>query len=227
MPFQEFASNFKEDEKEKNQKPVYMVGIAVLLTVAIAYFAFNVFTTGENSRFEVESVNSKEDVAETKKIFVHVAGEVNNPGLQELDSDGRVSQAIELAGGATENADLNSVNLAKKCEDGEQIIIPAKVETEVDADGAADETLSGSAAKSSSGASTLQGSGGSTGAGKVNINTADASLLQTISGIGPSKAQKIIEYRKQNGSFKSVDDLTNVSGIGVKTLESIRSQICV
>ena len=84
-----------------------------------------------------------------------------------------------------------------------------------------------SSANSSTDSSASSGGSASSNNGKVNINTADATGLQQISGIGPSKAQKIIAYREQNGKFKSIEDLTNVSGIGEKTLESIRDQICV
>ena len=212
VSFQDFAFDLEEDKKNRSYKPVYLIGVAVLLLLAIVYFAFSFFSSTESSGVEVTKEQDAQETQAAKKVYVHVAGEVNSPGLIELDEGARVSEAISLAGDATEDANVAGVNLAKKCEDGEQIIVPKKA-SEADAASSGDGTAASSSASSAS--------------GKVNINTADSAELQTISGIGPSKAQKIIDYRTQNGSFKSVDDLTNVSGIGDKTLASIRDQICV
>ncbi len=217
MNFEDYSFNTVEDEeKKKNIKPTYLIGVAVLVLLAIVYAAINLLPSSSSSGFSVESQETKtEEATETSSIFVHVAGEVKNPGIVELASGERVALAIEKAGGATENALLDSINLAKKCEDGEQIVIPSKVQNEDSSQASSsDSAASGSSASSANN-------------GKVNINTADATGLQQISGIGPSKAQKIIAYREQNGKFKSIEDLTNVSGIGEKTLESIRDQICV
>lgn len=217
MSFEDYAFNTVEDEQKKKKiKPTYVVGVAVLLLLAIVYVALNFFSGSSNSGFEVQHDDAQvQETGDYSTIFVHVAGEVKNPGMVELESNERVAKAIELAGGATENAQLDSINLAKKCEDGEQITVPSKIAT--DSSGAtSSDSLSASAASSSS-----------SNNGKININTADVAGLQQISGIGPSKAQKIIAYREQNGKFKSVEDLTNVSGIGEKTLASIKDQICV
>ena len=217
MSFDEYAFNTVEDEEKKKSriKPTYIIGVAVLLLVAVAYIAFNFLSSSENTGFSVEHTQSEQATVENdSKIFVHVAGEVANPGMVELEADERVATAIEKAGGATENAQLDSINLAKKCEDGEQISVPSKISAE-SSGGASTETT------------TATGSASASNSGKVNINTADAAGLQQISGIGPSKAQKIIAYREQNGKFKSIEDLTNVSGIGEKTLASIKDQICV
>lgn len=216
MSFEEYAFNTVEDEDKKKSKikPTYVIGVAVLLLVALAYVGFNFFTSSSNAGFSVEHEKAEVETENTaSRIYVHVAGEVKNPGMVELESDERVAVAIEKAGGATDNALLDSINLAKKCEDGEQISVPSKVPTDT------------SGATSTEAATTESSS--TSNNGKVNINTADASGLQQISGIGPSKAQKIIAYREQNGKFKSVEDLTNVSGIGEKTLASIKDQICV
>ena len=217
MSFEDYAFNTVEDEekKAKKVKPTYVIGVAVLLIIAVVYVALNFLPTSENAGFSVEHDQEAQQTTENdSKIFVHVAGEVKNPGMVELQADERVATAIEKAGGATENAQLDSINLAKKCEDGEQISVPSKVAAE-SAGGASAETGTSETGSSSS------------NNGKVNINTADAAGLQQISGIGPSKAQKIIAYREQNGKFKSIEDLTNVSGIGEKTLASIKDQICV
>jgi len=156
---------------------------------------------------------SEESVKEIKneKILVHVAGEVLNSGVYELESGARVIDALMAAGGATSLANLDIINLAAPISDGEKIYIPSVIEK-----------INQFNQNSSF---TSYSSGGSSG--KININTADASELQKLSGIGPGKAKSIIDYRNKNGPFKSVDDLLNVSGIGEKTLEKIRDEIVV
>ena len=218
MSFEDYAFNTVEDEqKKKKVKPTYVIGVAVLLLLGVIYVAMNFFSGSSTQGFEVQHDEVQAQETEgSATIFVHVAGEVKNPGMVELGANERVAKAIELAGGATENAQLDSINLAKKCEDGEQITVPSKVTAESSGTASSDSSSSQASSASSSSSN-----------GKVNINTADATGLQQISGIGPSKAQKIIAYREQNGKFKSVEDLTNVSGIGEKTLASIKDQICV
>lgn len=225
VSFQDFADDIKEESKFGNLKPAYVIGVAVIFLGIVAYVCFNLFLSpSSDGGF---SINKSENQSESQEqsenaegseqtIFVHVSGHVKKPGLVELNSNDRVATAIEKAGGANEDANLNSINLAKKCEDGEQINVPSLED-------ANNETSASSQNSSSSATSSTSSSSN----GKININTADSAGLQQISGIGPSKAQKIIAYREQNGNFKSVDDLTNVSGIGEKTLASIRDQICV
>lgn len=156
---------------------------------------------------------SEESEKEIKKekILVHVAGEVLNSGVYELESGARVIDALMAAGGATSLANLDIINLAAPISDGEKIYIPSVIEK-----------INQFNQNSSF---TSYSSGGSSG--KININTADASELQKLTGIGPGKAKSIIDYRNKNGPFKSVDDLLNVSGIGEKTLEKIRDEIVV
>jgi len=157
---------------------------------------------------------SEESVKEIKneKILVHVAGEVLNSGVYELESGARVIDALMAAGGATSLANLDLINLAAPISDGEKIYIPSVIEK-------IKQLNQGSSYTSSA------YSGG--GSGKININTADTTELQKLSGIGPGKAKSIIDYRNKNGPFRSVDDLLNVSGIGEKTLEKIRDEIVV
>lgn len=126
-----------------------------------------------------------------------------------------MSQAIDAAGGLTGEADVTGLNRASKISDGQKIYVPTVGEQQatVAVDGA------------ESGAATTLGAGSSSGL--VNINTASAAELQTLSGIGPSMAQSIIDERTQNGTFASVDDLMRVSGIGEKKLAKIKDFICV
>ncbi len=157
------------------------------------------------------------------KINVDVEGAVRHPGLYELDAGSRVGDAICAAGGMSKKAARGQVNLASVLEDGQQVVVPGKQDL-------ASSGAQGSQAAGGSGSGSSGSSGGGAGgdiAGKININTASASELEQLSGIGESLSQRIIDYRTANGPFASVDELTNVSGIGDARLESIRTQICV
>lgn len=149
------------------------------------------------------------------EVYVDVDGAVARPGVYRLKEGARVSQAIDAAGGLTAEADVTGLNRASKITDGQKIYVPTVGEQQ--AATAAGEAGSGAAAASGAVASS----------GLVNINTASAAELQTLSGIGPSMAQSIIDERTQNGAFASVDDLMRVSGIGEKKLAKIKDCICV
>lgn len=157
-------------------------------------------------------------------VYVDIGGAVKNPMLAELPSGSRVEDAIKAAGGLTKKADMTGVNRAQILTDGEKIYIPEEGEDV----GAASGGSSGSASSSSAGS----GAGGSTelagiSGGRININTADVTLLQQLTGVGPVTAQKIVDYREQNGKFTSVDDLKNVSGIGEKTFEKMKDDVTI
>ena len=158
--------------------------------------------------------SSSKASAETE-VYVDVDGAVASPGVYRLQDGARVSQAIDAAGGLMAEADVTGLNRASKVTDGQKIYVPTVGEQQAAlAAGGAD---GGAAAASGTGASS----------GLVNINTASAAELQTLSGIGPSMAQSIIDERTQNGAFASVDDLMRVSGIGEKKLAKIKDCICV
>ena len=148
-------------------------------------------------------------------MYVDVDGAVASPGVYRLQDGARVSQAIDAAGGLTAEADVTGLNRASKVTDGQKIYVPTVGEQQAAL--AAGGAEGGAAAASGTGASS----------GLVNINTASAAELQTLSGIGPSMAQSIIDERTQNGAFASVDDLMRVSGIGEKKLAKIKDCICV
>ena len=135
--------------------------------------------------------------------------------VYRLKDGARVSQAIDAAGGLTAEADVTGLNRASKITDGQKIYVPTVGEQQTAA----------AVGGAESSASTTPGTGSSSGL--VNINTASAAELQTLSGIGPSMAQSIIDERTQNGAFASVDDLMRVSGIGEKKLAKIKDCICV
>lgn len=139
-------------------------------------------------------------------IIVDVAGEVAQPGVYEFAEGDRVIDAIERAGGQLPKADLSLLNLAAPLTDGTQILV----------------SKAGPPGVVVPGGGTVGSSGG-----LININSASATELETLSGIGEVLAATIVEYREQNGPFASVDDLMDVSGIGPATLEEIRDQVTV
>ncbi len=147
-------------------------------------------------------------------VVVHVAGAVTEPGVVELDAGSRVADAVERAGGATSEADLGTVNLARVLADGEQVYVPAVGEEPPPAAGP---PPSGSA----------DGAGGGGSQAPVDLNTAGAAELEELPGIGPALATAILEWRDTNGGFASVEDLDLVSGIGPATLERLRPLVTV
>ena len=197
-----------------------LVGIIIMI---ILFFCFdnNGFKNSNKDDLDIydialiEGNENNDEKIENKisKIKVHITGEVLKQGLIELDEGSRIADAINEAGNITEFADLSKVNLAYELSDGQKVYIPSiKDETE--------EYISESA-----GESVLEDE--DVKDGKININTADIDLLQTIIGVGESLASKIIDYRKQNGKFKSIEDLKNVSGIGDKKFEDIKDKVIV
>lgn len=177
--------------------------------------AFN--GSGSNAESAVNSSDST--------VTVHVTGCVVNPGVYELPKGSRVADGIKAAGGLTQEAAEGGVNQARLLSDSEQIMVPSLQNMQ---------SLQGNvgAGEASGGGSQETGIVGALGSqgvvgGKININVATSQQLQTVSGIGESTARKIIEYREANGPFRSVDDLTNVSGIGEKRLASMRESLCV
>lgn len=161
------------------------------------------------------SDGSSSKVSAETEVYVDVDGAVARPGVYRLKDGARVSQAIDAAGGLTAEADVTGLNRASKVTDGQKIYVPTVGEQQT--------ALAAGGAEG--GAATVSGAG--TSSGLVNINTASAAELQTLSGIGPSMAQSIIDERTQNGAFASVDDLMRVSGIGEKKLAKIKDCICV
>lgn len=159
-------------------------------------------------------------------VVVHVIGAVSSPGLVTLPAGSRVSDAVERAGGATGPADLTRVNLARVVADGERLWVPAVGETEapaaVDGTGAAP-TAGGAAPAPGAGA----GSSGSSPETLVDLNTADRTTLETLPGIGPSLADRIIAWRDAHGRFRAVEDLLDVSGIGDGRFADLRDRVRV
>ena len=170
---------------------------------------------GSGDALDDASDGSSSKASAETEVYVDVDGAVASPGVYRLQGGARVSQAIDAAGGLTAEADVTGLNRASKITDGQKIYVPTVGEQQAAAavDGA------------ESGAATTPGAGSSSGL--VNINKASVAELQTLSGIGPSMAQSIIDERTKNGPFASVDDLMRVSGIGEKKLAKIKDCICV
>ena len=186
-----------------------VIGGILLILVGVG----GLFSKKEESVEETEVVVTtvlaeKTEVSTTQEtvIFVDIKGAVKNPGVYQMKVGDRVKDALEAAGGLTEEADSQKVNLAKRLEDQMVIVVP-KVGEE------AEEIPAGETRNEA------------TKEGKVNINTATVEELKTLKGVGEKKAEAIIEYRKKNGSFQTKEDLMKVRGIGKKLFESFQEMI--
>lgn len=190
-----------------NKKNLIIFGIIAIILIIM--FVRNKFENTNEIELNYENIvtTSEENIVEEvedNSIKVHITGEINNPGLIELVSGDRISDAIEKAGGVTSLADTSKVNLAYMLSDGEKIYIPNINDEE--------------------GVEYIQSSSQNT---KININTATQEELETLTGIGESTAKSIIEYREQNGKFATIEDIKNVSGIGDAKYEKLKDEITV
>ncbi|MBP3824394.1 MAG: helix-hairpin-helix domain-containing protein [Butyrivibrio sp.] len=184
-----------------------------------------------NNTLEAEAFSSQEDsgketeTPETldneppENVVVYVCGAVVNPGVYELSEGSRIDDALAAAGGFSEDADRTYVNLAARLSDGSKLQIPTISET-------SDEALAKEIESFDTGDNGYK-SGASDGSGLININTASQTELATLPGIGEGIAGKIIKYRDENGSFKSIEDIMKVSGIKDKLFSKIKDQITV
>lgn len=160
------------------------------------------------------STNKEQVESEAVTVYVHVAGQVKNPGVYELKNGLRVIDAVNMAGGPLQEADLDSLNLAEKLHDEEKIYVPKKGEIPP-------ATVNTYNTQSATTQSQTQNNG------KVNINTAGLEELKTLPGIGDVLAGNIIDYRNANGPFKSIDEIVNVPKIGPKTFENLKDKITI
>lgn len=165
-------------------------------------------------------------ISNATSSFVHVGGCVVSPGVVELPTSSRVSDAIAAAGGFSDNAAPDALNLARLISDGEQIIVPSLEEYEVSKP-SFDATAANTADLSQADGTTASSNTSATDNNLININTASSAELQTLNGIGPSTAEKIIADREASGPFGSIEDLMRVSGIGEKKFASLAPYICV
>lgn len=213
-----FKDNLMQSRKLKN---AFLILTVIVISVVLLSFGIWKFSDGGSSDSEsiniIQEEKSSETVMEedTGYIIVDISGEVVNPMVIELPAGSRIQDAISGAGGLTKNADISTVNRAEKLEDGTKILIPSKNET-------SDGNISSSESSSGSASTNIKENNN-----RVNINKADSEELRTLDGVGPAMAERIITYRNENGSFKTIEDLKNVSGIGDKTFEKLKNNICV
>ncbi len=205
---------FFDEWKEKweswslSAKAAVIGGILLILVGVGGLFSKKEESVEGTTVVETTMLAEKTEVSTTQEtvIFVDIKGAVKNPGVYQMKVGDRVKDALDAAGGLTEEADSQKVNLAKRLEDQMVIVVP-KVGEE------AEEIPAGETRKEA------------TKEGKVNINTATVEELKTLKGVGEKKAEAIIEYRKKNGSFKTKEDLMKVRGIGKKLFDSFQERI--
>ena len=163
-------------------------------------------------------INEPLKIMEQKYITVDISGEVNKPGVYRIKEEDRLNDLIIMAGGLTEEADIDRINRARFLSDGAKVYIPSINEKSLDLPldhNSGDETGNDYLKEDSS------------SKGKVNINTASQKDLETIPSIGPITAEKIIRYRETISKFQSIEDIMNVPGIGEKTFENIKDYISI
>lgn len=193
-----------------NKELLKTAALPLVIGVAVLFFWFYgaeediVVSGGDDVSSEIVSEDVSGQTGSGTEMYVDISGAVVNPGVYEVSETTRLFQVIEMAGGLAENADVDSLNRAEIVYDGQKIIVGTSGNSEP-------------AVSDKSGITN----------GKVNLNLADSATLQTIPGIGPSKAERIIDYRTTQGRFKKAEDIMNITGIGEKTFESIRDYITV
>lgn len=212
------------DNLTKKQK-IVVIAIAGIVVIGIMYFIYNKNQVKEDINIEneilVNNVITNENNTNDDIVIIHITGSVKNPGIVKLKEGSRIEDAIESAGGLTENADITKVNLAYVVEDGTKIKIPSASEEDI-----GDEDIIDS--KSGDNIIIKENTVSSNNSTQtININKATEKEFETLPGIGPSLASKIIEYRNQNGKFESIEDIKNVNGIGDNKYEKIKDLITV
>ena len=168
-----------------------------------------VTTVPKDSASEKEEKSQKSETEEVEQdlITVDVKGAVKSPGIYDLPVGSRINDAVQKAGGLTDNADSKSINLAQRISDEALVYVPTK-----------EETTSQEAHSNATGSKESK---------KVNLNKASLEELKQVKGLGAKRAQDIIDHRESNGKFKSVDELKKVSGIGAKTIEKLKEYVTV
>jgi competence protein ComEA len=183
----------------RRQAIVVALGLAVVLLLGARWVGH----PGATSAPAAEPIRVRAGPSARPKVVVHVTGAVRRPGLYRLPDGARVADAIQKAGGPNRNALLESVNLAAPLADGQQVLVPRKTPAAV-----------------RGGAVTTEGA-----VGPVSLSAATLEQLDTLPGVGPVTAQKILDYRTAHGAFRSVEELDAVPGIGPATIEELRDLV--
>lgn len=189
-----------------------VLGIVLRFALPVGGESPEILLNGEMKGNDKDAEVPEGEVPEEKElIIIHITGAVREPGVYILEEGARVYEAVEKAGGQSDDADLEMINLAEPLYDGQPVYVPRKSDRD----------------PSQPPGGIFQGGLQQGKEGRININSANKSQLETLPGIGAVKAQNIIDYREKNGPFKSVDDLLKVTGIGEKTLESLGDLITI
>ncbi|ANE22745.1 hypothetical protein AAY81_05980 [Denitrobacterium detoxificans] len=225
MPFIDPSEQLSENMHVGECSVPMLVGIVALVVLVIGLVVFNVAHAMAGDPFSVSSASASQEAPagdpageapaepdEAARVVVYVSGCVVAPGVYDFPEGTRVGACIDAAGGFTDEANCDALNLARVVQDGEQLLVPA--------------AGSPGAPSGSSGSSSVSPAPGAVG-GLVNINTASAAELETLSGVGASTAKKIVANREEEGPFKSKEDLKRVPGIGEKKYASLADSICV
>ena len=205
----------------KKQK---IIAIILITIIGIGIYCYTDAIENTNEEeienvLEVAQTNTTKETEE-KNIFVHIAGCVQKEGMLELSSNSRIADAIEKAGGLTQEADLSDINLAYLLEDGMKIYIPNQNERQEN-----NEKTKNTPKEENTPSMQIQDT--NTKQDVININTATQEELDTLPGIGPATAAKIIAYRKEKGKFNNKEEIKEVSGIGEAKYEKMKEYISI
>lgn len=191
--------------------PMYKKQLFVLIIILLAAIGGTYYGLySEEQSAVLESSPPAENALPVKEITIYVTGAVNKPGLVKVAEGARAADAINACGGLLPIADSEKINLAQNLKDGQQLKVPEKERSNSNVD------------KSKADMSKNGGSGE-----LVNINTADEKVLDTLPGIGPAMAKRIIEYRETEGLFQSIEDIKKIRGIGDAKFEKLKDKICI
>jgi len=206
----------------ENKEKIIIAVIGVILVISLIIYFID--KGGEEEYIEINNEianlteeDMEEEIEEYDEIILHIVGAVKNPGIVRIKEGSRIVDVIEAAGGITEDADVSKINLAYIVEDGQKIFIPSITdeiteETEYVTSESGDNII----VDNNEGENIM-----------VNINKATQTELETLPGIGPAMALRIIEHREENGKFENIEDIKNVKGIGDAKFENIKNNICV
>lgn len=183
----------------------FQVAVIATLLVLIALGSAVAYLRSRPREISIKESKSISAGEKKRMLTVHVAGAVARPGLYKLAEGTRVADALSMAGGANADGIIDDVNLASRLKDGQKILVPR------------------SGGQISDPGNPRQGEGSTL----LNINTADESDLDKLPGIGPSLAKRIVEYRRKNGPFSTVEEIDNVNGIGPRKLEEFKGQVTI
>ncbi|NLL62076.1 MAG: hypothetical protein GX240_04725 [Candidatus Atribacteria bacterium] len=201
----------------KQEKIVLLLIVTVIITIFGCRFYLQ-----EKNKITIlpsnqENLSIQQNVADTSQeeiYIIHIAGAVKQPGVYQISSGERIIDVVKMAGGALEKAHLDMVNLAAPIHDGQKIIIPfIPEERKGELSGMAEQGL------------TMPEFNYDANSGLININSATARELESLPGIGPVLAERILEFRKNNGIFRRIEDIKGVSGIGQKRFDAIKEMI--